>query len=163
MKLKQWVKYLVYIAVIYFALVLRAHLAFLLRQYVEQTYRYDKDFLYLPLITLITMFIGALLGLDYILAHRKKAGKWHVNWPKLILLGVPSLALSLFSFAFSTPFFTNFINALFPLYGWLLYDGSFVVVFQLILGYAIMTSFYKKEPVSKAEPATAQDGLASVS
>jgi len=150
MKLKQWIKYLVYIVVIYFTLVLRAQLDALFRFHAGQTYQFLKyGAIYWPPITLITMLIGALLGMDHILVHRKRAGKWHVNWPKLILLGVPSLALSLYQFVF----FVGFINALMPLYRWLGLDGGFVAIFQMILGYVITTSFYKKEPASRIEPA----------
>ena len=146
MKLKHWVKYLVYIAAIYFALVLRTQLEALQKQYIWQNGSAQYSLCLLS-IAVIGVLIGALLGLDHILVHRKRAGKWHVNWPKLIVLGVPSLLLSLYLFTFSAPFFLSFINALMPLYARLTYDGGFIVVFELILGYAVMTSFYKKEPV----------------
>ena len=151
MKLKQWAKYLIYIVVIYFALVLRSHLLELQKLYVGQTYRFTdfQPMMYLLAATVIVMLIGALLGLDQFLAQRKKVGKWRVNWPKLILLGVPSLVLSLYLFVFFTPF----INALMPLYAWVTtYNYDFMAIFQLILGYVIITSFYREDPSIQEVP-----------
>ena len=145
MKILKWLKYLIYIVVIYFAVVGRGYLVNWYSAYAGQTYNYVN--LRLLTIVLTTALIGALLGLDHLLIHRKRPGKWKVNWPKLILLGVPSLVFSMFNFLWS-PVLINILNALMPLFRPAMYDGGFIAIFQLILGYAIITSFYKKEPVN---------------
>ncbi|MEQ3338785.1 hypothetical protein [Clostridium butyricum] len=44
------------------------------------------------------VILGVLLGLDKILVEREKIGKWKVNIPKVLFLGIPSLYFSISMF-----------------------------------------------------------------
>lgn len=87
--------------------------------------------------------IGMILGLNHFTSETKKKGVWKADWPKLILLGVPSLFYA-FSFsigAYGGPFWGRIIYFLMrPLLDdfW-----SIVCLFSLIFGHTIITAFYK--------------------
>ena len=144
MKLKSWLKYFIYIVVIFFLITLR--------EYVEQLasaayYRmqYPAINYYTVISFLLGVSIGLLLGLDHLLRELAKNGKWQINLPKLILLGIPSLYFSLTNiFLLSTIHFLQVIFA-YPLFHVIKYGSDFVPLFQLILGYVIITSFDKNK------------------
>lgn len=92
------------------------------------------------------VILGLLLGLDHFIQEMGKVGKWRINMAKLVLLGIPSLYFSfgyfiyfrigkLLPHALTYPI-VNLINNSRP---------SKLPVFQIILGYCIITVFVKNE------------------
>ena len=88
--------------------------------------------------------IGLILGLEHLIQEIKKEGTWVINIPKLILMGIPSLYFSLaILMYFSSNYFVRNVLG-YPII-FLLNDSiNFISVFQLTLGYSIITSFNKK-------------------
>lgn len=92
---------------------------------------------------LINVGIGLLLGLEHLISEIRKDGTLKVNLHKIILMGLPSLYFSLTYFlGYSNNRFVQNILA-YPIIKLLTYYSSFVFVFQLILGYDVIRSFYK--------------------
>ncbi len=89
---------------------------------------------------IINLFIGIILGLDNLIAEMKKEGSWKINLPKLLIIAIPALY---FSLGIMIYYMTDSILSV-PA-GLLIKNGnsSFMDIFQLILGYSIITSFYK--------------------
>ena len=142
MKIKSWGKYFIYSLLIFsFSLV---------GQYVFKTIKInnDKTFNYNPYLNDILMIvfyggIGILLGLEHFIKEISKKGIWKLNLPKLVLIGVPSLYFSVFIFIYysNIPFISQYLS-----YNWLIFsqgNTSYIAIFQVILGYIIVTSFYK--------------------
>ena len=91
---------------------------------------------------LIFLLFGLLLGLEHLVCEAVKKGKWHVNLPRLILLGLPSL---LFGFYFDL-YYTNipFLRLLAHfLPAFLAQFAVFEQLSILLLGYIVVTSFYR--------------------
>jgi hypothetical protein len=89
--------------------------------------------------------IGVLLGLEHFIREKKKNGKWSLNIPKLVLIGIPSLYFSASIFLFYNSLLSNTF-LVYPIGVLLNNNGShFLTVFNVIFGFAIITSFYKKE------------------
>lgn len=90
---------------------------------------------------LYAILLGAILGLEHIFNEKRKIGKWKLNAARLLILGLPMLILSLMfpiyfiGFARYFKIFDIFFNSK-------NFDG-YSIVFRLILGYIIITSFYK--------------------
>ncbi|SRR6056297_621737 len=88
--------------------------------------------------------IGVILGFNHFTSERKKTGIWKVDWPKLIMLGVPSLFYSSLYVigAYANPFFGRILFV--PVKPLLMNDLWIIVcLFSLILGHTITTGFYK--------------------
>jgi hypothetical protein len=88
--------------------------------------------------------IGLILGLNHFTVEMKKKGTWKADWPRLILLGVPSLffSLSYVIGAYGWPFLGRILYFIMkPL---LINDlWSIICLFSLIFGHTIITGFYK--------------------
>ncbi|MDF2535732.1 MAG: hypothetical protein K0R18_1891 [Bacillales bacterium] len=89
--------------------------------------------------------IGLLLGLEYFIKEMKKVGKWKINLPKILLLGIPSLYFSfgIYIYFGMGNFLPNVLTS--PIAMLMNKSNNFMVVFQLILGHTIITIFYKKD------------------
>lgn len=141
MKFKSWLKYLTYIILILVIIVLK--------DYVESIFsdsykRFDSDmFFYLVISLILGVFIGALLGLDHYLSEIKKEGIWKINLPKLVLVGMPSLYFSLTNIWFLSEikYLRDIIS--YPLLFIFRYGSGYISLFQVILGYVLITSFFK--------------------
>ncbi|WP_069997334.1 hypothetical protein [Cellulosilyticum sp. I15G10I2] len=80
---------------------------------------------------------GILIGLDYLIREKRKTGKWKINISKFIIIGFPCLV-----FASVVPISIGLQITI----------GSFMVrglniympLFKILLGYTIVTSFYKE-------------------
>lgn len=82
---------------------------------------------------MVFIALGAAFGLEYILRECKKQGKWKVNLPKIMSIGLLSLIFSLVQiFDFTAYFFLMSIHI----------NAN---VFQMLLGYIIISSFEKAE------------------
>ena len=99
-----------------------------------------------PFIIAIVFYIsiGLLLGLEHVIQEINKIGSWRINVAKFVLLGIPSLY---FSFGVFIYFGIGKIlpNVLtYPIAMLMSNKVDFLSVFQIILGYSIISSFYKK-------------------
>jgi len=144
MKVKLWIKYLIYMCLILIVVFGGQHVFVVYKQNAEKAFNFRP---YYENILMIIFYggIGFLLGLEHLIEEIKKEGVWQINIPKLVLMGIPSLYFSLYIFIYCSS--NQFVQAVlgYPI-GILSKDSaSFIVVFQLILGYSIITSFYKKK------------------
>lgn len=89
MKNNNWLKYFLYAVVLICYIALSDKIiVFLNNQYYHFTI---NPFLSLVGRTIIYIIVGLLLGLESLLLQTRKEGKWRVNLPKVIFLGIPSL------------------------------------------------------------------------
>jgi hypothetical protein len=143
MKIKSWLKYLIYIVLIGVVIYLKGFLEIIYQKKMKETFNLEVYVYMFVIMALTTVAVGVVLGLEYFLAQVKTSGKWKVNVPKIVLLGIPSLYISSFYIlAFSvgekassflvTPIFRLFRNT-----------TSFIPIFQIVFGYVLITSFYK--------------------
>jgi hypothetical protein len=142
MKLKSWVKYLVYVILIFFLVVLRGYVG---KSISELYYKFENSsaIVYAVINLILGMCIGGLLGLEYLIGEFGKEGKWKVNLPKLILVGLPSLYVSLTYIYFFSGSVFILKRIVYPLTYLFKYGLDYVSLFQVILGYVVITSFYK--------------------
>lgn len=143
MKIKSWLKYLAYIVIIFVLMYLKAYITSLL---IEEEQRTFKIFPYHFLIPLIfNAAIGVVLGLDHFFKELKTNETWKINLPQLVFMGLPSLYFSIsIILAFSSDELSRSI-LFFPARILIFRDNAtFITIFQLILGYAIISCFYKQ-------------------
>ncbi|KKM09706.1 hypothetical protein SY88_17340 [Clostridiales bacterium PH28_bin88] len=97
--------------------------------------------------TLIYISVGILIGLDHLINEIRKQGRWALSIEKLILLGLPAVYL-----AFADIFwYSESLHFLLPSPLYLYVTGGRIQLFAgVILGYTVMTSFYKTQ-VDKSE------------
>lgn len=143
MKNNAWLKNLVYLLLI---VVLYLIGSSLLSEVKEQVYRrFDYNFYTLTLFTLKNLLffggIGVVLGIDGFINQFKKTGKWRFNLPKLLVLGLPSLIMSvpIISALLLIQLITS-INL--PALG--VFTGSEYIVFSIIFGHTLISSLYKE-------------------
>ncbi len=109
----------------------------------RRTFRYNPYHYLIPLV--FNAGIGFVLGLEHFINEIRKAGVWKINLPKVIFMVIPSLYFSLSIFM---SFISNqsILKIIFYPINLLIIKGStsFIVIFQLILGYLIITCFYKE-------------------
>ncbi|WP_069999949.1 hypothetical protein [Cellulosilyticum sp. I15G10I2] len=141
MKIKDWLKYLLYIILILFIITIKVYVGNLSIAYSEQELR--VNYCYMVISVLIHVCIGVVLGLEHIIKEIGKEGKWKINLPKLISVGMPSLyfALTYIRIYNGIQFLQNII--VYPVVQFARYVSGSVPLFQIILGYVVITSFYK--------------------
>ena len=141
MKLILWIKYLVYAALIFLMIVIKEYISSLFNTYFK--YNFSVNYSYMIISLLIGISIGILLGLEHFIIEIRKVGGIKFNAPKLILVGLPALYISLyFIWIYSGISFLQNVVA-YPLMYLLRYGSVCVPLSQLILGYIVITSFYK--------------------
>ncbi|MBU3216056.1 hypothetical protein LL033_01585 [Clostridium estertheticum] len=142
MKEKSWLKYFFIILIILFIVFSGQHILDGINKNAQETYNTHP---YLQNILMIIFYggIGLLLGLEHLIHEIKKEGTWIMNVPKFLLMGLPSLYFSLAVFIYYS---SNQLvrNISYPIGILITSNQSFIWVFPLILGYSIITSFYKK-------------------
>ena len=144
MRGKSWLKYLAY-AVLVAAMVM-------LSAYIEEKFIRGRlsDWRYPIACMVICITIGLLLGGEYLLKEIKKGGRWGIDFPKLILVGLPALYFSIadFGFVLGNPLWSSMINRLSytvcQTCGIVSYWTGYVRIFQVVLGYVVITSIYKR-------------------
>jgi hypothetical protein len=90
------------------------------------------------------VLIGFAFGLETFFNEKRKSGKWKVNIRKLVFLGLPTFFLTLTSIPpiiFKLP-----IYQIDPA---ILNTGLFFNISEMVLGYVIITSFYKVDQDTK--------------
>lgn len=142
MKKKSWLEYFFIILLIFLMVFGGKHILDGIRINAQKTYNSNPYFQY-SLISIFYVAIGLILGLDHLIKEIKKEGKWVINIPKLVLMGIPSLYLSLSIFIYysNNQFVRNLSSYPMAILSTCI---NFISVFQLIFGYSIITSFYKK-------------------
>lgn len=98
MKNNNWLKYFLY------ALVLICYITISDKIIVFLNYQYYhliiSLFLFLLVKTILFIIVGVLIGLESLILEKRKEGKWKVNLPKVIFLGLPSLYFSIGTFIY---------------------------------------------------------------
>ena len=108
----------------------------------------QRTFIMLPYMlwsSIAFVILGLLLGLEKFWLERRKEGKWKVNLPKVLFLGIPSLYFSISIFITLCPI--DFIRQIlsYPISVLLKSDMNFEKAFQVVLGFTISTSFVKEK------------------
>ena len=93
--------------------------------------------------TVFYVILGLIIGLELFIQEAQKSGKWRIDIAKLIILGIPSLYFSLgiylyFGLGRLLPSILTY-----PIAILISSNTGILPVFQMILGYSIITSFYK--------------------
>lgn len=141
MKLRGWIIYLIYSVLILLIILLEGYVGNFLSANIKQGIH--VNYFYLILSIIIGISVGLVLGLEHFIRETKKEGTWRINLPKLILVGLPSLYASLtMVFFYSGSHFLQNIIA-YPLFYFFRYIYNYLPLFELTLGYVVITSFYK--------------------
>lgn len=139
---KRWYKYLIYLLLVLAAVFLNTSQFFPFFNKSNFTFNY----FHLVVNILTGVLIGVIMGFEHLYTEYKKEGLWKINLPKLIILGLPSLYFSLTYIVLynSIPVITKLVvNTSTYLLNFV--SDKYISFFQLILGYVLITSFYKAE------------------
>lgn len=150
-KIKSWIKYLIIISCIITAIFLANHIIFVMKKTILTTY--TGLFQYNGIMLLFYGAIGLFFGLEHLIREWKSKGTWALDIPRLVLIGIPSLYFSMGFFIF----YSRLINLSFLIQPLkiLMYNSTlYIGIFQMVFGYTIITSFYKK-PCKAVEEETA--------
>lgn len=140
MKRNNWLLYLSYSVLLLFYIIFGNTVLVYFRNQAQMTFKYLPYMLWSIVIFIV---LGLLLGLESFLLEKRKEGKWKVNLPKLLFLGIPSLYFSVGILINYCPI--DFIRETLG-YPYLLLSKlniNFMMVFQIVFGYIISTSFIK--------------------
>ncbi len=140
MNIKRWSKYPIYLFLIFAFVYLNTSKSF---PFFNKT-NYTFNYFHLVVNILTGVLIGVILGFEHLYTEYKKDGLWKINLPKLIILGLPSLYFSLTYIVLynNIPVITKLvINTSTYLLNYV--SDKYISFFQLILGYVLITSFYK--------------------
>src|SRR5690625_4871924 len=106
----------------------------------------NKELRLMPLLLyrqIVYVLVGIMIGIPSLLREWKRSGSWKVDIGKLLIIGVPTCLLAYYPniyFLSDVEFFLNtFLSHL------LLTVGSAQIVFHLLFGLILVTSFYKEE------------------
>lgn len=140
MKKKSYLKYLFYIVLIGGAVFLKGHIEGIFQKQVEDSF---KPEVYMPIFSaLVTQMIGVAMGLEFYFKQSRIEGRWKVNLPRLLVLGLPSLYLSSIYVIAFIPRTSILYQPIYELFG----SVSFISIFQILFGFILITSFTKEEP-----------------
>lgn len=143
MKIKKWVRHLIYIVVIY-GLLVGGNTVY---RYIDilRGITYDSRLTQYLAASVMIFYcaIGLVLGWEHLIRERIKDGDWRTDWSKLLIMGLPALV-------FSSPYVLfNVRNPFIILYQFIGRTAEnywdMTRIFSLVLGYIIITSFYKSD------------------
>lgn len=138
MKAKLWLKYLIYIVIISCMVALREYVGYLFTAYFRVNFR--TNYSYVLISMLIGVCIGLFMGIEHFIRERRNEGTWNINFTRLIIVGLPSLYFSLTNCLI----YNEFLHKLaYPLLYLLKFGSGYVTLFQLLLGFVVITSFEK--------------------
>ena len=113
MKNNNWLKYLLYAVILICYITFSDKIITSLMNHTQTTY---SPFLYILGSMIIFIVLGLLLGLESFISEMKKEGKWRINAPKVVFLGLPSLYFSVGTFIyFYCPIEFVQVNLCYPL------------------------------------------------
>jgi predicted permease len=103
---------------------------------------------------LLPIVVGIIIGLETFINENMKKGRWKLNLPKLIFIIIPSLFAASINF---TRFINNetAFNILIKPFLVFFNSAGFIIIFEILLGYSIITLMYKTE----ANKAVMEDGI----
>lgn len=142
--MKSWIRHFIYFVLLIILVVLSIVVGKLSASYFSIELR--PHYLYFILSFVIFTCIGFVLGMEHFYKQLKKHGKWHINLPKLLLIGLPAFYLSLTNLIIFSyiDIINNTIGA--PLvYLYQSSGGGYVRLFQLIFGLTLITGFYRED------------------
>ncbi len=93
MNYKIWLKYFIYILILIFVVSFGSFFLEQINADIEKSLNINPTSLNF-IMAIYYGSIGGLFGLEFLYKEIKKEGKWKINYPKLIILGVPSLLIS---------------------------------------------------------------------
>ncbi len=142
MRKKAWLKYCIYILLLSVLIFMKEYVTGKLEFSYKRTW--GAGYGYITLITIPFIFnlmIGLFFGIEHFLVEIKKAGKWKISLPKLILVGLPSLFFSLTNHiaCINNTFVHNTLLRITAL------GINFIPLFQIVLGYVFITCLYKRK------------------
>lgn len=140
MRTSKILTYLLYLFVLFGFLAAGSWATTMLKIWVGRTYRPLPGFIGT---SLIFVFIGILIGLEHFVIQYRRQGKWSVNITRLIILGIPSAIFAFYIALAST--------IVIPIPSFIYNGYLFSAVSALILGYTIVTSFYKSQSIFTTE------------
>ncbi len=145
MKKKAWIKCLIGVVLIIAVLYLKGRVDVRLSEELQTTYQVNY-FLFVVGI-LLNVVIGIILGMEHFLGEVGKEGKWRISIPKVIFLIIPSLYFSLFYF-YSYIRVESILKIIFwPYLNIFSRTNTFIFIFQIVLGYSLITVFYKAKKI----------------
>lgn len=145
MKAKSWLKYLIFMIVLFLLIALWDYVGVITKKYFID--RFQMNYTYVVFQVIIGVCIGAYLGIENFISERRKKGTWKIKLPKLILIGLPSLYFAVSNImVYGNNTILHMIAQ--PLLSLLVNGSGYITVFQLILGYTVITSFYKYNETS---------------
>lgn len=145
--MKSWVRHFIYLILLVISISLLVYIGKLSSYYFNIEFR--PNYLYFILSFLISICIGFLLGMEQFLKEFRKNGRWQIRLPKLILITLPAFYLSLTNLlVLSNNYFLSKIIGTPLIYMFQTGAGAYVHLFQIILGFTLITSFYKNEKTS---------------
>ena len=142
MKAISWLKYFVFLLLIVLVLWVqgKAQSAFS----TEYSTTGNINYLLYSIGMLLPILVGVVIGLESFLKERLKEGRWKLNLPKLILFLIPSLyATSLYYVTLIKN--ETVYNIMIKPFTTFFSGGAFVTMFEILLGYSIITLLYKAE------------------
>lgn len=131
MKKNDWVKNTIYLILI---VVLFWGGTAILSNHSKEIQMYYRPNLVLIILTKLTFFggVGVVLGLDNFIVQLKKEGNLKFNIPKLVVIGLPSLILSIpYLWAAFVPFAMPFLDPI-------------SLASSIVLGYTFVSSIFKE-------------------
>ncbi len=140
--MRAFFKYLFYVLIIFGLLQLNG---FISNEFqIDFKADYKPNISYLVIILLVNLVIGIVLGFGHFLRQMRNDGRWKLNPLKLLLVGLPSLFFALNTILIVLQ--VKYIGmACFNIMTYIFHNTSdYVVIFQVILGYILITSFYRK-------------------
>lgn len=92
---------------------------------------------------LFNMSFGVILGIEHIFENRKQNGKWHIDYKRLLIMGIPALLLSVEAVHFFL--IENILKEIgMGFSNFHLAAPAREPFFRILLGYVLVTSFYKE-------------------
>lgn len=135
MKINTWLKHLIYLLLI--VALSWMGITILSNYYAEVQRSYNINIILIMLVNFIFFGgIGAVLGLDNFILQFKMEGQWRFNLPKLIVLGLPSLILSI----------PHLLFILLP--SAMQFMDTICLIPNIVFGYILVSSIVR-EPISE--------------
>lgn len=147
MKALSWLKYFVYLLLIILVVWVNGAATAAFQADYSTTNRIN--YLLYSIVIMLPVLVGAVIGVEALVNEMSRAGKWKLNLVKLILIIIPSLYISTFYFIAMIPNETIYKIFIAPVYKFFGNNTTFVVVFQIVLGYSLITLFNKSEGVKE--------------
>ena len=142
MKKNHWLSYFLYSVILLSYIFFSNKLLLVVNEQTKNTFDYVPGLIWS---TIISVVLGALLGVEKFILERRKEGHWEVNLPKAIFLGIPSLYLAFGYFLYYCPIIFVQQTLTYPVQLFLQSNPSIMSISQMIFGFVAVTSFMKVE------------------